>query len=66
MPLSVQQINVPTHSAENSLSRLVAITQVAPNTTLDATAKHFCNQIWDVIRVVLYSDFCFFEFPEQI
>ncbi len=66
MPFSVQQVDAPANTTKNCLPRLVAITQVALNTTLDATAKHFCDQIWDVIRVILYGNLRLFEIPEQI
>jgi hypothetical protein len=66
MPLRVQQVDASTHAAENSLTRLVSITQIALDTTLDAAAKHFCDQIWDVVRVILYGDLRLFEIPEQI
>ncbi len=66
MPLCFQQVDAPAHAAKNSLTRLVAITQVALNTTLDATAKHLCDQVWYVIRVILYGDLRLFEIPEQI
>ena len=66
MPLRVQQVDASAHAAKNSLTRLIAITQVALDTTLNAAAKHFCDQIWDVIRVILYCDLRLFEIPEQI